>query len=435
MQAVQGFVTIQQYIQNPPGQISPIGELTTLSRTFTKEIGQYASSVTPGYLFHSFSVKDVATNAEQVVSDDLAALILDVARAINAYAINHSRPYDTEDFLMNVAAQFAFKITGLTFGALVYGHNIELPEWVTFNTETNGGAAVKFWFADNSFRDQYTDYSITVTAPLEDLNAFFDNYAMVLPKLEAVTTPDLIDRVQASKDSNPDSVVKVLEFFFHNAYSTQIKHKTPFGFLIYGNEGNYTDNILDYLVEWLVNNSNHTAAEWEMIFPDIFKRTEFLLVPRWDLLATFNATENASQYSQVANIFNVADYAEKYLAFYASQSYIRNNSYLVTFPWRTLMATITNGVKNAPGKTDWQTMFPDYIPIPTAGNPSFGQMKPDTQEWSRFIQDVLLQAETATPATFLPKGYRRVMRDNRLFVSGTHKNVNYLVAAKWNLTN
>lgn len=431
MKSIQGFVSIQQFVSNTPKVVSPIGELSLQSQTYTKETGHYLSEAVPGYKFTSFSSTDVDTGEEIEVPPNISDLIIDLARLTVAYAKSHSLPYDVQEFRTAVASVYPYVVFDLNFGALVYGHNIELPEYISFNTNSGGGAEVRFWLADAAFRHQYTNYSITVVPPLTPLDNFFLNYAEVESLLAEVDVSSIVDRMQEAKGGDPDTIIKVPQFEFVNRYNPIVKRKTPWGVLIYGKEGNYIDSILDAIAEYLRNNSSHSDAEWETVFPDIFKRTEFIIVPRWDRIATTNLTDQSSLYSQVHNTQNLALFPEQFLDFYGA-NHVRENTYAITFPFRTLQATITNGLKNAEGKGDWLTMFPDYIPVPTAGSSDFGRMRLATQEWSRFAQELLMNAETVTPGSFLPSSFRRVTRSNKLFIAASHKNVNYLVAAKWN---
>lgn len=430
MKSIQGFVSIAQYINNTPGVLSPFGELSTYARTYTKESGQYRDEIAPGYVLTTFKVADTYSGTEVVVTTPQATIILDLMRAIVSYANGHLLPYDLQDFRVNIAAVHPFTISDLDFGPMVYGHSIELPEYVTFTSTVDGGMNVKVWLSDRAFCDQYSDFSITIIPPLSNLNDFFIPFEETSLLLDQENVTSLIERVQSAKNSNPDSVIKVLEFKFVNRYNKNITRKTSWGILVYGKEGDYIDTIKDAIVEYLLANSGYTADLWEAIFPEIFQRTEFIIVPRWDKLATHNLTEDSSLYSQVISTQDIAIFTENFLEFYG-KPFVATNTYIVNFPFRVLGGTITNGVKNTDGKTNFNILFPDYMPIPTT-SPDFGRMKLATQEWSIFAQELLRQAEVVKPISPLPNGMRRIHRDGKLFVASSHKNINYLVAAKWN---
>lgn len=424
-----GFGAISQFIDNTSPVTPPFGELSTYSQTFVKEIGKYRSETAPGYFLMAFKSQDRETGQTIPLTQVQADLIIGVIRECVAYASTHSLPYDMDNFKISVVAAYPNAVQDLDFGPLVYHANIALPQFIIFHSNTLQ-MDVKVWLSDAAFRDQFTDNSITVVPILDNLNDFFKQYEDVVKMVGAVSTPMMIERMQKAKNDSPDTIIRVMEFNLVNRYNKTIKHKVMWGFLIYGPEGNNNDILKDKLADYLQKNSDYKEADWENIFPEIFQRTEFLIVPRWDRIATKNLTDMSSMYSQVNSLANQSAFVENFLAFYGNQAFVRNNTYTVNFAWRYLGTTITNGKKNEEGKTDWLAMFKDYIP--TGVGPDMGRMSIPTQQWLYFINEVLRQAETATQVTQLPAGMRRVMRNDKLFISSNFDNVNYLVAAKWN---
>ena len=429
MKTVMGFGSITRFIDNADGVVAPFGELSVYSQTFVKSTGKYRSETSPGYFLTTFKAQDSQTGESFIISTPQSDLILGVVRGCVAYTDTHSLPYDLDNFKISIVETYPNDVQEVNFGPLVYWGGIGLPQFVEFFSSKQN-MNVKVWLSDTAFRDQYTDSSITVVPVLDNPNDFFLRYEDVVQKVEEVTVPKMLERMQAAKQDSPDTVIRILEFNLYNRYDKNIKHKVMFGFLIYGLEGDNEDILKDTLADYLEKNSDYSEADWENIFPEIYQRTEFLIVPRFDQLATKNLTTLASLYSQVIPIGNVTAFTENFLSFYGSMGYVRNNSYTINFAWRYLSATITNGLKNDPNKKDWKKLYPDYIPCGIGSD--MGRMAVETQEWTYFINEVLRQAEIVTPYTQLPAGMRKTYRGTKLFVTSSHKNVNYLVAAKWN---
>mgnify|MGYP000125471499 CR=1 FL=1 len=61
MKVIQGFVVVPHLINNSAGTIAPIGELSTYSRTFTKEKGEYRHGDYPEYQLVTFTSTDADT--------------------------------------------------------------------------------------------------------------------------------------------------------------------------------------------------------------------------------------------------------------------------------------------------------------------------------------------------------------------------------------
>lgn len=428
MISIQGFVEIAQYVNNTPGVIGSFGELSPYSRTYSKEKGLYQNSSIPGYSLVTFRSLNEQGQMVAVPSDQVLE-ILEVTRAIVAYAQGHTRPYDEEDFIDTIRSQFATTVNGLGFGEFVHGTSISLPSFVVW-TSINTGNSMRIWLADEAFQSQFTGFEITIIPPLDNLNNFFLPYTEAKAMLDSTSISVFMEKIQTAKNKYPDTITHILEFDFYNRYDQTVKTPCKFGILIYGLEGDYVDAIKDAIIEHLLQNSSYTEEQWKSILPDIFKRTEMMIVPRWDTLAIENLTEQASLYSSLVNPYTNHVFVRNFLGT-IPDVWLQGNMYTLPFPLKTLMSFVVNGSNNEPGKTDFKTMYPDYLPIPSTSL-DFARMSIPTQQWVLFIDDVLLEAERVTALSTLPSGMRRVFRNNKIFVAKIHNGVNYLVAAKIN---
>lgn len=430
MKHLKGFVTISQYINNTPGVIAPLGELSTWSATYTKEKGEYQYSEVPGYKLISFKSVDDTLSEEVPIDPVLGKQTLEVVRASVAYAVANIRPYDSLDFRNTLLAEFFDRISDLNFGNFVDNGTIALPEWISWSSLETGGDTVKVWTSDASFRDQYDEYSITVIPPLDILDDFFGTYHTVVPKLQERTLADLSDIIQITKNTHPETYLRILNFDFMNLLSPTLKYSTNWAVLVYGKNGDNIDAIKDAIVEYVIENSTHTREEWEAILPDLFKRTEFTILPRWDKMSIPNLTELAGLYSSILNPAECVDFAKANIDFYPVE-HIEANSVIMPYDFKAISLVVITGSTNIEGKQSLVELFPDYIPVPTSSI-DFSRMQLATREWSLFLQELLITAETATQFTTIPINMRRIVRSGKLFITGVYDNVNYLVAARSN---
>ena len=427
--SIQGFVEVSQFINNTAGNISPFGELSTFSATFSKERGIYQNNTLPGYTLHTFRALN-GSGAPFVLTADEVLDILNVVRDVIVYAQAHQRPYDMEDFLSTVQVDQATKLHDLGFGDLVSGTSVSLPAFLSWK-RNNTNDEVRVWLADSAFRSQFTGFEITVIPPIDNLNDFFLPYSQVKDQLDAVSIPAFMTKIQNAKDSHPDTFTRIMEFDFYNRFDQLVKTTCRFGVLIYGQEGDYIDAIKDAIVAYLLANSNYGEDQWATVLPDVFKRTEMIIVPRWDKQATENLTEQGSLYSQVTNPHQSLVFVRDFIGPSTSLAYLQVHTNTLPFAFKTLMAYVVNGVNNEPGKTNFSQMFSDYLPIPST-SVDFARMSLATQQWALFIDDILMLAEKVTPLTNLPTGVRRVFRNNKTYLAALHDGVNYLVAVKAN---
>lgn len=430
MKIIKGFVTIGQYVNNVPGSLSPIGELSTWSTTYSKEKGEYQNTAVPGYKLVTFRCADSVTGVETVVTEAEVNQIIAVVRDCVAYAFSHLRPYDSADFRNTVLANHYETISDFGISTFVDSGSIALPEWISWNGVGVDGTSVKIWLSDQAFKDQYDEYSITVIPPLDDLNSFFNSFSVAGNLLNARSVATLGDLIQDTKGTNPETYMRILNFDFVNKFNPEQKMSTNWAMLIYGKVGDNIDAIKDAIVEYVLFHSTHTRTEWEEVLPDLFKRTEFVMLPRWDKVAIPNLTELSSLYQSMLDPVECIAFAKANIPFYTND-FINNNVLIFPYDYKAITIVSVNGMTNVNEKRTLSGIFPDYIPINTS-SPDFNRMQLKTQAWVLFFERLLITAETATRYSSIPPTQRRIIRNDALFISAVYDNVNYLVAARIN---
>jgi hypothetical protein len=427
---IKGFVTIDQYIVNVPGEISLIGELSTVSRTYSKEKGEYTHTDVSGYNLVTFRAVDNAGGAPIEVAPSQVKEILQVVKECVNYTANHIRPYDPVDFRNEVANAFYQQISSFSMGALVDNGTIALPEWVSWISTGHDGSEIKVWLADQAFQNQYDEYSITVVPPLEPIDQFFGSYPVVSNLLSSMDLEVFGDRIQDAKDGNPETVIRILKFDFYNRVNINQKTPSDWAVLIYGKTGDNIDAIKDALVEYILENSTHPQNEWEEIFPDIFKRTEFYMLPRWDFISIPNLTVLSSLYSSILDPKEVITFAKTAISQFPA-NFVENNIATIPYDYKAVSFVTVAGIGNTDGNKKIKEIFPDYIPVPSTST-DFSRMSIKTRNWILMLENLLLAAETATEFSAIPGSLRRQKKAGILYISKMYEGVNYLVAARAN---
>lgn len=430
MKVIQGFVTFNRFVNNTPGQTSMIGELSTWSRTYSKEKGEYTDSTIPGYMLTTFKVVDNDSQMMVPLTESEVKEVLEIVREMELYGQRNTRPYDPVDFRNSLLASFFGRISDLDIGNFVDNGEISVPETLNWVSTTNGGNAVKIWLTDASFSDQYTDFSITVIPPVQVIDTLVGEFSVAKKEVEARSIAQMGDIIQAKKLEHPETYVRIYTFWLHNKHDIRQKVETHWPVLIYGKNGDNIDAIKDAITEYIRMNSTAPEQIWEFVLPDLFKRTEFVFVPRWDKLAVPNMTEISGLYSSMLNAPECIAFVKNNITFY-NPSYTELNISFMAYPYKQVTLLVVNGEKNMDNKKTIQVMFPDYIPVASTSL-DFSRMQKRTREWVLFLDDLVIMAEKATPLTTLPKHMRRTIRQGKLFISGVFEEVNYMVAAKSN---
>lgn len=429
MLSIKGFVTIAQYVNNNPGQVSALGELSTWSMTYTKERGEYISNIIPGYKLHSFKCIDESLIPQSIPQAQVDQT-LQIIQAAVVYATSHIRPYDPLDFRNTILGSFFGRISDLTLGAFVDNGALALPEYIEYVSTEHNDNLIKVWLADQSFQDQYDEYEIEVIPPMLPLDDFFGFYAAAVTRIQDRTLTDLTLDIQAIKDVHPETYLKLLEFNYYNRLNLNQVTKTNWAILIYGKAGDQIDKIKDALVDYILNNSTYARQDWAVIFPDIFKRTEFAILPRWDLLSIPNLSLQSGLYSSMMDPIDCVNFALAHIDFYPDP-WIEDNITIMPIDYKAIMLVVVNGNDNVLANAKLNEVFPDYIPVSSL-HLDFDRMTIKTREWVLLLEQLLIAAESATLYNTIPGHLRRIVRNGILYISVLYENVNYLVAAKSN---
>lgn len=430
MKTIKGFVTISQFIDNNISTISPLGEITTQALTYSKTKGEYINPAIPGYNFISFTCKDVNTGAESTVSSDQVNQIISMVNQAVIYCTTHIRPYDETELHNTLLAFFTGHAGNIEFGDFVENDDFGLPEWLSWTNTDSSNDIVKIWLANSSFLEQYDEYSIVVIPPLTNLNSLFGSYSVASDTIQARTMPELTDIIQDARVDNPESYLRSFDFFYYNKDNLNQKINSVWTTIIYGKAGDNVDSIKDAIVDYVLANSTHEREEWEVIYPDIMKRTEFIILPRWDLMSIPNLTLMSGLYSSIVDPAECIQFCKDNISFY-SDDFIATNVNILPYDYKAIMLLIVNGFSNTTDKQKLNLLFSDYLPVPSL-DADFNKMTPYTRNWSLLISELLIISETATKFTTVPTNYRRVERNNVVYISKLYDNVNYLMAVKSN---
>lgn len=429
MKIIQGFVTKDEYITNAPGQISPIFEISPQSLTYSRHRGEYQHHSYVGDILHTFMSVDSVTGVKFSLTPSHVGEIFAVISSIMEYVASRTPPYSTVDFLNFVRAENQEEIRDLAFGDYV-DHFPSIPEWVSWESVTHPGSQVRVWLSDQSFQFYYPSFENIVVPPVDNIDRFFGNYSDMAGEILQTTIQQVMERAQSARGDHPPTYTRVYEFNYTNPFNLNQKTKTVWSVLIYGREGDNIDHIKDSIIEYIEQNSSRSREEWEVIFPEIFQRTEFLIWPRWDLTSIPNLSSNASLYSSVLDPMECIAFANERWTNYPI-GYVDSHLSTIPFDYKAISAVILAGDSNIEGKKVFSNLYPDYIPVPNTSH-DFGRMKPKTQEWIMAMLELLVEAEKATLYSPLPGKIRRITRNGTIYISHLFDGVNYLMAIKAN---
>lgn len=426
---VKGFVTINSLVRNDKAQTAILGELSSISRTYSREIGEYTSRVYQGYELLTFSAVNVDSSEHAVLLDNDVDFCIGVIRSIHTYAANNIRPYDTTNFMIAVRGEHIATLNNLDFGDYVDNGQFALPEWVEFSNSITG-SVFRIWLADSAFQQQYDLFAIEVVPFLQNIDDFFQPYGSVTAAIDGSSIKEFMEKIYVKRNKNPETILHILDFEFTNVNNSVQKKKVSWGVLIYGIAGDNIDSIKDAIVEFIRSNSQRPIEDWEVIFPDIFKRTEFCIYPRWDKVAIPNLTRMSEIYSSIVNYNELASFSTLAAKHYKS-SHVLAHIEVLPHVHKSVSLVAVSGETNEVAVSKLADMYPDYIPLTTTAL-DYGRMTENTRKWSEFLFNLIKVAESMTRYSTIPANMRRLNKLDNLYISAVYNDVNYLVSAKSN---
>lgn len=432
MYLLKGFVTFPSFISNVVGETSLIGELSKDSLTYAVETGIYTNPSIGDVTLFSFLSED--TNEKVEVSDYYANLALNVSNTLYEASLLRTLTFDVSISRALVESAHGDSITNISFGKMVDMDNHWIPEYISF-TDLVNGSLIKLWFSDPSFSIQYDETEYLFLGPVESLDALFDSVDNVRVLLDQNPMTSIMDRINAKVDKNPYTVLKLEDYKWVNGLNETETLNTIWTTVIYGRSGDNLDLIRPKLVEWILNNSTHTKNEWLALFPDIFRVSEFTIIPFWHIFAIPNRTIQSGINSPLASM---ADIEEVLQILHPIEGYsevaLPSTTMVTTAPIRNLTLSISANSLNRDEISILDKIVPDYISV-NVNSLDFVRMDVGTQEWVHMLLGLLVAADTATKDNVTTEGYQQVIREDILYVSKVFNNITYLMAGRESIVN
>lgn len=432
MYSSKSFCSVAAFASNEPGVVTPIGELTTYAETFTKELGLYHHTTLDGYDLLNFS--SAADGVKKAVSQTVVDQAIGLVDLVVRTTLGTSGELYYDEILSQLKAQAeTLSANAVEMGPMVNAGAWWVPEWISWSDATAGAAdnTNKVWLGLEAFKAQYTDYEIVVVPPIDGLDQFFNPGSIVESLIQAITPTQMMDRAETAKNGFPPTVTRTDPYEYRDPVNTARRFDVYWSVVIYGPAGNDPDIIRDALVNYILANSTHTRDEWATIFPDIFKRTEYIFAPFWDSYAAQQRVFDYGVYSPIADNTKCVDWLTTYADGYTPDQ-IKAVSQLMGFPYRSMQMAVVGHIENRDGKMKITDYYSDFINVGSEST-DFGRMSIPTQQWAQVMMSLIVTAEALSDATDLPKGMYRVVRGTRTYVGQTHNRLLLLVLAKSNV--
>lgn len=432
MYNLKGFITIDSLVSRQARVISTIGELSTESLTYSRNISVYTDNSRPTLTLHAFTSATSTGYVDAPAS--LQSQIFRIVEWLYNQQTGSSAVGTPTAVTASLTTQFGSEASQFGAGNMISGGTFSMPEYITWVNPTlatndpTAGGLVKIWFADASFRNQYDDYEIVVVPPVSNLDVFMSGPTAVGVALNSFSYTQRINAVQTAKGNYPETTLVARIFDYVDPTNASTRISTEWTLLIYGQAGNNLDRIQNAIQKYLLANSQYATSRWQAVFPEIYTSTEFYLLPRWRNIAIPSLTISRGAYSCQVNLAKELAYVKSIFTDFQT-SFIDAHLGVIPSNFNSLQILVLGDKTNDPRQQDLTTLFPDLINVPPTDT-MYNVMSAKTRNWLSMIQQMLILAETATADSALPPGTSRAVRNNVLFLVQEYGGVNYFIATK-----
>lgn len=430
MNVIKGFALNRNFVNNAPGVVADIGELSPLGYTFAKEPRVYSSPTYPTLSLVHMPSKGSGVGYDAAIPDDQVAHIMQVINTIYTKSLSNTSVIAPGEFVQYLLDQMGAAVANVTVGGQVVSGSRSIVEWIQWNNPAVDSTNInKVWFDNSSFLGQFDEYDITVIPPFTPVSQFFGQPADVKTLLASRNYSQQVQVVDEARAGSNETVLWGNEYNYVNPVNANDKTPAKFTCLIYGEAGNNIDLIKEAITSYLINSSTQTRDQWKAILPDLFLRTEVMLFPQWGTMAIENVVGgNNGIYSPIQLLQTVLTQVQNDATGY-DPTYVQNNAQIWTFPYMSISIASIGNSENRDGKTKVTDWYPDYFFTPNT-SADFNRMSLDTQGWFDMLMEMMPIARDMTSGSTIPNGYSRVVRGTKMYLAKSYDDVQFLIQAQ-----
>lgn len=436
MNDIKGFFNIPRLTNNNSDSVAKFGELSPVSKTFTRDPRTYESNSAPNVILSTFRAVNDAGDRLPLPPAVTNRILLLGQWLYNRYdAATIPNQIQSTLLVGDITNEFGF--TGVSIGTISAGTvaSKRLPSWVRFvMVEATVSYQVKIWLEDEAFASQYEHrviFAIPPTPQVDDLRLDIFGLTQVLTSANAVSSYVL--RESQITQNYPKTALVNYTLTWHDLSDPNRIMDTTWVLVVYGNAGTDQEAIKEAIREYIATQSSQ--GQWDIIYPSLYSENEFAVVPLWETLAVpetgglqqlFSPTVTLAEMSSLSRPRLPVSYAPNTAQ---GNAHLSNNLRFMPTNYRQVGCLILGNPNNASEVSDIKDLFPDITAIlSTSGD--YSRMEADTRTFLELLMSALNEAYTVNINSVLPAQFTRAVRNNRIYVSFLHVGYQFMVLAR-----
>lgn len=434
---LQGFYSMPALANNASGQIAKFGELSTTTRTFTKDEKNFADPLYPNVELVTFQTYDefkVSINP----GTTFKATVLSLGNWLYNQHVggNIPAPARLQDFLNSIAVEFpALQNTKIGAIQTTTDGSRNFINWISFTLMDNQKAwDCKIWISNDEMYSQYEGGEILVLPPLEPVDGLQGAKAAVVNLLKNVVPGTIIEKMNSLQGRYRATSTRKVELVWHDKNDPASTIVTEWYVIVYGNLINDLDLIKNTIRDYLAQNS--AFENWNIIYPELFSSNEFVYIPLYEDVAFPNSPIVDGRGRSVVRTGNLASIAQLRIPNGYAQTanlaaFMTNHLQVMSHTYRTLMLLALANPANANSVYKMTDLYPDYCAIPST-EVDFDRMADNTKEFVRQLQYALDIAYSFGENDVAPDGFSKVKRGIRTYIGFQLQGYYHLVLIRAN---
>lgn len=430
---LKGFYSMPGLADNSNnGAVARFGELSTHSKTFTRDEKNFANAQYANVELVTFKIVD--ENGVQVTpSSSFINKLLAIGNWLYQQHVGGNVPTNAnkEAFEDSIKAEHS-GVTNVKIGSIVNGITTSrnLIDYVTLNlSDADKKYDIKIWCSDSKFRAQYEDYIIYPIPAVQSIDDLYGSLTAVANLLGEMTASVVLNRVNELSDGFPYTKIATLDLTWHDVNNANISTKTTWYFVVHGDLGLDLDNLKNAAREYIAQHSDKT--QWDKVYPELYSENEFIIVPLWNNKALPAGAATTSLYSSMSNVGDLSTIARAQIP--SGYAQITN---ITTFmsKWLRLLSVYYRGMhvlavsnpSNRGALYDIRTLYPDYTDVAST-DIDFSRMEPDTRDFIIMLNTALDHANTMGLNSAPPTGFNKITRGSKQYLAFNLKDYYFLV--------
>lgn len=433
---LKGFYSMPGLADNSSNSaVARFGELSTHSKTFTRDEKNFVNPSYPNVELVSFKLVDEG-GAPVTPSTAFVNKLLAIGNWLYTQHTTGNVPTNAnkEAFINSIVAEHS-GISNVEIGAIINGITTSrnLIDYISLSLSDNDKKYnVKIWCSDSKFRTQYEDFIIYTIPPIGSVDDLYTNVAALSNLLTEITPAVIVDRTNEIAGGLPYTKLVNISLTWHDPSNDKSTFKTNWYFVVYGDMGLDEDNLKNAVREYISQNSKKT--DWDKVYPELYSENEFIIIPLWDNMALPDGSANVGLYSSMVNFGELATIAKAriptgYAQITNINTFVNNYLRVLAVYYRGMQVLALGNPSNSGSYFDLRDKFHDYTCV-SSTDVDFSRMEELTREFIITLNTALEYARTMSTNSVPPAGFSKITRGTRYYLTFNVQGHYFLVLLK-----